>query len=81
MHFNNQFYNSHPHVYHVILNIQLETELKFNSIKMNVNNYHRKKMLQTIEYMKNVWTKFTDNEIDKFNYLEQMCDRFQGKQL
>jgi hypothetical protein len=38
-HFNNQFYNPHPHGYQVIdviLNIQSETELKLNSIKMNV---------------------------------------------
>jgi hypothetical protein len=40
-HFNNQFYNPHPHVYQVIdviLNFQSETQLKLNSIKMNVNN-------------------------------------------
>jgi len=55
--YNNQFYNPNPYVYQVIdiiSNIQSETELKFNSIKMNVNNYRRKKVLQTIEYMKNV---------------------------
>lgn len=83
-HFNNQFYNPHPHVYQVIdviLNIQSETDLKLNSIKMNINNYRRKEMLQTIEYMKNLWTKYTNNEIDQLNYLEQMGNRFQGKPL
>jgi hypothetical protein len=83
-HFNNQFYNPHPHVYQiidVILNIQSETELKLNSMKINVNNYLRKEMSQTIEYMKNVWTKYSNNEIYQFNYLEKMGNRFQGKPL
>lgn len=64
-HFNNQFYNPHPQVYQVIdviLNIQSETELK-----LNVNNYRRKEMSQTIEYMKNLWTKYSNNKIYQLN--------------
>jgi hypothetical protein len=83
-HFNNQFYYPHPHVYEVIdviLNNQSETELKLNSIKMNVNNCCRKEMSQTIEYMKNVWTKYSNNEIYQLNYLEKIGNRFQGKPL
>jgi hypothetical protein len=48
---------------------------------MNVNNYHRKEMSQTIEYMKNLWTKYSNNEIDLFNYLKQMGNSFQGNPL
>jgi hypothetical protein len=48
---------------------------------MNVNNYHRKEVLQAIEYSKNVWTKYSNNEIDQLNYLEQMGNRFQGKTI
>ena len=83
-HCNNQFYSFHPHMYQVIdviLNIQSETELKLNSMKINVNNYLRKEMSQTIEYMKNVWTKYSNNEIYQLNYLEKIGNRFQGKPL
>jgi hypothetical protein len=67
----------------VILNIQSKTELKLNSIKMNVNDYSycRKEMFQTIEYMKNLWTKYSNNEIDQLNYSEKMGNRFQGKRF
>lgn len=48
---------------------------------MNVNNYCRKEMSQTIEYMNNLWTKYLNNEIDQLNYLGHMGNRFQGKPL
>jgi hypothetical protein len=51
-HYNNQLYSPHPYVYQVIdviKNIQSETELKLNSIKINVNNYRRKEVLQAID--------------------------------
>jgi hypothetical protein len=38
-------------------------------------------MSQTIEYMNNLWTKYSYNEIDQLNYLEKMGSRFQGKSL
>jgi len=44
-------------------------------------NVRWKEVLQTIEYMKNVWTKYSNNEMDQFNYLEEMDDRFQSKPL
>ena len=53
-------YNPHPHVYRVIdvlLNIHSETELKPNSIKMNVNNYRWKEM-----YMKKLINWITWNK-------------------
>uniref|UniRef100_A0A2S2NE88 MULE transposase domain-containing protein n=1 Tax=Schizaphis graminum TaxID=13262 RepID=A0A2S2NE88_SCHGA len=79
MHYNSQFYTSHPSTFQVInilLGIQTETYLKINSIKRNEKNKLRKEQENNIKFIMDTWEKFKNNKISMNDYLQAMGPRF-----
>jgi len=79
MHYNSQFYTSHPSTFQVtniLLAIQTETYLKINSVKRNKKNKLRKEQENNIKFIIDTWEQFKNNKISLDDYLQAMGPRF-----
>lgn len=82
--YNANFYHSHPNVFHVVqilIDIQIETQSKLNSIEQNMFYSKRNEQIAKDIYYSQLYNSMRNGVITRENYVQTMGNFFKGKKL